>query len=114
MLAYVPGFIHHVDLPDNEVPWERFVGFEEGNHEHQGCHGCQYSHNDSIHPFPIRVYMRYPCVVEVGAVEANDSEGEDELEKADDGVDDEAKESSVRLDRSILPRHCGESCLSRR
>jgi hypothetical protein len=43
---------------------------------------------EETYPFPIAVLVLLPCFVEVLRVEANDCEGEDHLQKAENEVDD--------------------------
>jgi len=43
---------------------------------------------EETYPFPIAVFVFLPCFVEVLCIEANDCEGEDHLQKAENEVDD--------------------------
>jgi hypothetical protein len=42
---------------------------------------------EETYPFPIAVFVLFPCFVEVLRVEANDCEGEDHLQKAENEID---------------------------
>lgn len=42
---------------------------------------------EETYPFPIAVFVLLPCFVEVLRIEANDCEGEDHLQKAENKVD---------------------------
>ena len=42
---------------------------------------------EEAYPFPITVFMLLPCFVEVLRVEANDREGEDHLQKAENEIE---------------------------
>lgn len=42
---------------------------------------------EETYPFPIAVFVLLPCFVEVLRVEADDCEGEDHLQKAENEID---------------------------
>ena len=46
-----------------------------------------YTAVEETYPFPIAVFVLLPCLVEVLRVEANDCEGEDHLQKAENEID---------------------------
>ena len=64
---------------------------------------CCYMAVEETYPFPITVFVLLPCFVEVLRVEANDCEGEDHLQKAENEVDNVCNRETV----AILDAHLG-------
>jgi len=71
---------------------------------------CCYMAVEETYPFPITVFVLLPCFVEVLRVEANDCEGEDHLQKAENEVDNVCnRDFSAFIPRTaaILDAHLG-------
>ena len=70
---------------------------------------CCYMAVEETYPFPIAVFVLLPCFIEVLRVEANDCEGEDHLQKAENEVDNvcnrEARTAAI-LDAHLGLRGC--------
>jgi hypothetical protein len=66
---------------------------------------CCYMVVEETYPFPIAVFVLLPCFVEVLRVEANDCEGEDHLQKAENEVDNGCNREARTV--AILDAHLG-------
>jgi len=76
--------------PENEeycIPYEseRDPRCERDDIEER-CEGTQCADDFSVDPFPIRILVLLICLVEIDAIETADGDGEDELAKAEDRV----------------------------
>ena len=71
-------------IPATSVP-----ELELGYHVDEGSDGGESGDGDGVGPFGVGVFGFFVGFVEVLGVEADDCEGEDELEEAEDEVEDE-------------------------
>ena len=69
-----------------DIPSKRKPAFDLRQCVYQSSDRAQRAYCDSIGPFRIRVFVFLVCLIEISGIEANDGNGEDELEKANGEV----------------------------
>ena len=96
-----------VNRPHRLVPgdlWNEYV--DEGDK----CGKAADDHGE--YPVPVSVHVSLACVVEIGAVESADGDGEDELKEADEQAREDSCEASrhigavMCLDETHWPHGC--------
>ena len=71
------------DLQQHEVPSPEPVALDEGDGVDDARNGRKDGDDFGKHPLSVSANMRFLCSMEVDSVQANDGDGQDELEEAE-------------------------------
>lgn len=96
------------NLQEEYIPSKCLISFEEGYHEDQRRYGGEPAHDFDKDPSSICMACCLPLAVDFLAVEPQDCESENELEEADDRVDEEASEAAMGCRAVFFPSHFGD------
>ena len=90
---------------ENRVPPKCHVAFDKGYHVDESGQGRKDPDNLRVHPFSISVHVSFARFIQIGTVEAYDCKGKDELEEAENRVDNEGNKSTSRVRRGFFEGH---------